>query len=45
MNTIGTTNEHRVHVMVYHLSRCATRRKRMLEEPTAPTLHQVVTDK
>jgi putative transposase len=38
-------DEHRVHLIVYHLVWCPKRRKRILVEPIAPTLRQLITDK
>ncbi|MDP9316244.1 MAG: IS200/IS605 family transposase [Chloroflexota bacterium] len=38
-------DEHRVHLIVYHLIWCPKRRKRILVEPVATTLHQLIEDK
>ncbi|MCA0353585.1 MAG: IS200/IS605 family transposase [Chloroflexi bacterium] len=38
-------DEHRIHLIVYHLIWCPKRRKRILVEPVASTLHQLITDK
>lgn len=38
-------DEHRVHLIVYHLIWCPKRRKQILVEPVAPTLHQLIEDK
>ena len=38
-------DEHRVHLIVYHLIWCPKRRKRILVEPIATTLHQLIADK
>jgi putative transposase len=38
-------DEQRVHLIVYHLIWCPKRRKRILVEPVAATVHQLITDK
>ena len=38
-------DEHRVHLIVYHLIWCPKRRKRILAEPIASTLHRLIVDK
>ncbi|MBV9787601.1 MAG: IS200/IS605 family transposase [Chloroflexi bacterium] len=37
-------DEQRVHLIVYHLIWCPKRRKRILVEPVATTLHQLIED-
>ncbi len=38
-------DEHRVHLIMYHLIWCPKRRKRILVEPVATALHQLIADR